>query len=98
MNASMGEKKHKLTPPELPDFTMYLPGQTGGDDDNMSNKTAFAGGDKSAAETGFNFDLAVAYSRSKGSTQYGQPHETRQPSTVVAFLIYDPDAEWTAYA
>jgi microcystin-dependent protein len=97
MNASLGEKKHKLIPSELPDFTMHLPGQMGGDNNDNNNKTAFAGGDKSPVETSFNFDLQVAYSRSKGSTQYGQPHETRQPSTVVAFLIYDPDAEWKPY-
>jgi microcystin-dependent protein len=77
----------QLVPKDLPDFVMSLPGQTGGDDDTMSNKTAFAGGDKSPAETGFNFDLPVKYSRNKQTTDYLQLHENRPPYAVVYKLI-----------
>jgi microcystin-dependent protein len=72
---------------QLPDFTMTLPGQVGGDNDDMSNKTAFAGGDKSATETSFNFNLPVQYSRGKAQGNYGVSHENRPPYAVVYKLI-----------
>jgi microcystin-dependent protein len=82
-----GKESVALYPSNLPEFEMSLPGQTGGDNDDMSNKTAFAGGDKTPSETSFNFNLPVAYSRGKGSGDYNQPHYNLPPYSIVWKLI-----------
>jgi microcystin-dependent protein len=82
-----GSEKVTLAANQLPNFTMSLPGQKGGDNDDMSNTTAFAGGDKNPAETSFNFNLDVKYSRDKSTAEYAQPHDNMQPYIVFIKLI-----------
>jgi microcystin-dependent protein len=82
-----GSTSVRLTTTQIPDIKLTLPGQVGGDNNDMNNRTAFAGGDKSPAETAFNFDLDVQYRRNKSNTEYGQAHENRPPYFVLAFII-----------
>ena len=68
----------------LPDFTMSIPGQTGGDNDDMSNTQRFAGGDKAPTDTSFFFNLNVPYSRNKAGSEFGQAY---YPDSVILLYI-----------
>lgn len=80
-----GTNKHTLSSSELPNFTISIPGKTGGDNNDNNNQAELAGGDKNLGEVAFNFNLNVPYSRGKSVGQYDQPHENRQPNTIVVY-------------
>lgn len=97
-----GEYAHTSTINEIPahihstpasTFNLKIPGQRGGDNSDNNNLTAFAGGDKLASDTGFNFTLNVPVNIPAGSTGSaggGQPHNTTHPVIGSIFIIYIP--------
>jgi len=65
---------------QIPALKVTLPGQRGGDNNDNSNITAFAGGDKGPDEKSFNFSIEV-------NTEAGdQAHENRMEYVVGAFI------------
>lgn len=75
-----GQSFITLTKSQIPALKVTLPGQRGGDNNDNSNITAFAGGDKGQNETGFNFTIDV---NTEGS---GQEHENRMEYVVGAYI------------
>lgn len=70
-----------------------IPGQRGGDNDDHNNMTAFAGGDKTPAETSFNFTMNTVVNVPASSTSSagsGSPHNTTHPVIGAIFVMYIP--------
>jgi hypothetical protein len=88
VGAVFGEKKHTLTAQELPDFTIQIPGQSGGDNSDHSNTTRLATGDKAVGDIGFNVNVPANYSTGKALGTYGLGHNVVQPSKVVMFIRF----------
>ena len=82
MNAPVlgGSSTHTLQKTELPTIDVNLPGQWGGDDNNHSNQTRLAAGDKGPSETGFNFNLPFNVNNGGGA------HNNMQPYIVTLFI------------
>lgn len=79
-----GKGSNLIGATQLPDFSISIGGQTDGDNNDHSNSTKFAGGDKGAGETSFFFDINVPYSRNKSAGQYAQPY---YPDSVILLYI-----------
>jgi hypothetical protein len=72
---------------------LNLPGQRGGDNDDHNNMTAFAGGDKTPAETSFNFTLNTVVNvpaSTSSSSGGGSPHNSTHPVIGSVFVMYVP--------
>lgn len=77
-----GSKTKTLTKSEIPSYTVAMPGQTGGDNNDHNNTTRFAGGDKNFNETSFNFTLNVNVGGD------GNSFSLLNPYRVVMFIEY----------
>jgi hypothetical protein len=96
LNAKIGEKKHILSVNELAQHTH----KHGGDPTNSSLGFVVAYGsagvDNGSTSRGLG-ENGREYPKETASTGSSAAHENRQPSTVVAFIMYDPDAQWNPY-
>jgi len=70
-----------LATSHLPPHTHTVNGQTGGDNNDHSNNTRFAGGDKGVSESAFFFSIQ------SGSQGSGVGHENRPPYYALAFIM-----------
>jgi len=70
-----------LTTPQIPTHTHTVNGQTGGDNNDHSNNTRFAGGDKGVSESAFFFAI------SSGSAGGNQSHENRPPYYALCYIM-----------
>jgi Microcystin-dependent protein len=77
-----GKSNVTLTTAQIPNLTVDIPGQTGGDNDDHNNTTQFAGGDKSPGQEGFSFTKTLNV-----NTGGGNAHENRPPYYVLAFIM-----------
>ncbi len=88
--ANSAPHTHSNTAVSIP---LYLPGQKGGDNDDHNNVTAFAGGDKNASETIFNFTLNTSINipaSVSSSSGNGSPHNTTHPVIGSIFIMFIP--------
>lgn len=104
VNDKAGENNHTMTVPEMPTHSHpvtdpghkhSINGQTGGDNNDNSNTTRFAGGDKGVNESGFFFTNTQACQTATtgitvGNTGGGQPHNNIQPSIAAYYIMYIP--------
>jgi hypothetical protein len=80
-----GTKDILIGTEHLPDFDLGIKGQTGGDDSNHNNTTAFAMGDKLPDEAGFTFNKSNLYSYGKALGTYAQRMGIKHSFTVVVY-------------
>lgn len=76
-----GANSVSLTSSQLPPHTHTVNGQTGGDNNDHSNNTRFAGGDKGVSESGFFFSI------NSGSAGSGTAHENRPPYYALCYIM-----------
>ena len=77
-----GYRTQKLTKSQLPQYNISIPGMIGGDNNDNSTKSRFAGGDKGPNESSFFFNLDV------DNGGGNQPFSILNPYRVVMFIEY----------